>query len=84
VPTAGGVTLPAENKTTVPTAGGVTLTAERKATVPTDICSQASIESSSTLFFLISGLDEVMKSRLKSGNTCCDSVRNFTLFLSAF
>ena len=57
---------------------------ERKATVPTDICGQVSIETSSTLLFLISGRDEVMKSRLKSGNTCSVCVRNFTLFLSAF
>jgi hypothetical protein len=84
-PTEGGVTRTAYRKATVPTfAGGVTFTAEPKATVPTDVCSQASIETSSTLLFLISGWDEVMKSRLKSGNTYCDSVRNFTVFLSAF
>ena len=84
VPTAGGATLTANRKATVPTAGGVTLKAERKASVPTDICSQASIETSSTLLFLINGLDAVMKSRLKSGNTCYVSARNFTVFMSAF
>jgi len=84
VPNAGGVTRTAERKATVLNAGGATRTAERKATVPTDICSQASIETSSTLLFLISGRNEVMKSRLKSGNACCVSVRNFTLFLFTF
>jgi hypothetical protein len=43
-----------------------------------------SIETSSALLFLISGLDEMMKSRLKPGKACCDSGRDFTFFLSAF